>query len=61
MLRDHLDDLAKVTGLEAGEISLVSALVTSSLVPMQFNAALRQAFDVITSVADLSPFVASRR
>lgn len=59
VLRDHLDDLAKVTGLKAEDISLVSALVTSSLVPMQFNAALGQAFDVITSVADLSPFVAS--
>ena len=58
--RDHLEDLAKVTGLEAGDISLVSALVTSSLVPMQFNAALGQAFDIITSVADLSPFVASQ-
>ena len=60
VLRHHIDDLAKVTDLVAGDISLASALVTSSMVPMQFNGALVQAFDIITSVADLSPFVASR-
>lgn len=38
VLRHHIDALAKVTDMVAGDISLASALVTSSLVPMQFNA-----------------------
>lgn len=53
ILRNNADRIAKITGIEPARQQLISCLVTSALVPMQFQKNLTSSFEVIADFDQL--------